>query len=318
MINRKKLLSAIVACVYFFCMLAFVPACAKEVKETYHVEMGVEIWSYWPENELLYYGARSGIDIADEKYKENILTNEKNELTLSVDGCPEISIITEYYIVRDSTGAVVKTIYPQEESSVGTYFKYYGIKDARGRWQPAELAHTIHDRSIPRYLNPWMNNYQLQRVAGEHKLCFSSPSVPEYDVEPYLFTINIDIKGETREPVSVRIEDDESFTKYALPNGRDVYVMHYSAKQARDHCPKIGVYSGETVVMAPASPAADKEDNEPYISMRFKGADENYLAGGTSFYGIMPDKAGVYLASFTYSGDDIYAPGEYVCYIVIP
>ena len=94
--------------------------------------------------------------------------------------------------------------------------------------------------------------------------------------------------------------------------------MHYSAKQARDHCPKIGVYSGETVVMAPASPAADKEDNEPYISMRFKGADENYLAGGTSFYGIMPDKAGVYLASFTYSGDDIYAPGEYVCYIVIP
>ena len=33
---------------------------------------------------------------------------------------------------------------------------------------------------------------------------------------------------------------------------------------------------------------------------------------------IMPDEAGVYLASFTYSGDDIYAPGEYVCYIIIP
>ena len=45
MINRKKLLSTIAACVYFFCMLAFVPACAKEVKETFHVEMGIAIWT---------------------------------------------------------------------------------------------------------------------------------------------------------------------------------------------------------------------------------------------------------------------------------
>ncbi len=317
MINRKKLLSAIVACMYFFCMLSFVPACAKEVKETFHAEMGIEIQTDWPERELLYYGVRSGYEVVDEKYKGNVLSNEKNELTLSVDGCPEISIITEYYIVRDSTGAVVKRIYPQEESSVGTYFKYYGIKDARGRWQPAELAYTIHDYSIPSYLRPWMNHYQLQRVAGEHKLCFSSPSVPEYDVEPYLFTVNINIQGETREPVSVRIEDDESFTKYALSNGRDVYVLNYGAKQAQDHCPKIGVYSGETVVMEPAPPAADKEDTYPYISMLFRKADEKYQVKGLLFYS-MPNEAGVYLASFTYSGDDVYAPGEYVCYIVIP
>ena len=318
MINRKKLLSTIAACVYFFCMLSFMPACDKEVNETFHAEMGVEIWSYWPERELLYYGARSGIDIADEKYKENILTNEKNELTLSVDGCPEIVICTDYYIVKDSTGAVVEWIYPQEESSVGTYFKYYGIKDERGRWQRTELAHTIHDGPRSSYIYPRTDYYQLQRIAGEHKLCFSSPSMPEYDVEPYLFTVNINIQGETREPVSVRIEDDESFTKYALSDGRDVYVLNYGAKQAQDHCPKIGVYSGETVVMEPASPAADKEDTDPHISMLFKKVDENYHVKLTSFRDRMPNEAGVYLASFTYSGDDIYAPGEYVCYIVIP
>ena len=90
MINRKKLLSTIAACVYFFCMLAFVPACAKEVKETFHVEMGIAIWTDWPERELLYFGVRSNYEVVDEKYKGNVLSNEKNELTLSVDGCPEI------------------------------------------------------------------------------------------------------------------------------------------------------------------------------------------------------------------------------------
>ena len=317
MITRKKVLSTIAACVYFFCMAAFVPACAKEVKETYHAEMGIEIRSEWPERELLYYGARSGMDIADEKYKENILTNEKNELTLSVDGCPEIGISTDYYIVRDSTGAVVKRIYPQEDSSVGTYFKYYGIKDKRGRWQPAELAHTIHDDVRSSYLFPRMDYYQLQRAAGEHKLCFSSPAVPEYGVEPYLFTININIQGETREPVSVRVEDDEAFTKYALSNGRDVYVLNYSVQQAQDHWPKIGVYSGEAVVMAPAPPATDQEDT-PHVSMLLRKVDDNYHVDLTIFRDRMPNEAGVYLASFTYSGDEVYAPGEYVCYIVIP
>ena len=318
MINRKKLLSAIAACVYFFCMLSLVPACAKEVKETYHVEMGIRIWTDWPERELLYRGERSFVDILDAPFRENVLTNKKSELNFSVDGCPEIAISSEYYIVEDSTGDFVKDIWPPEEDFTGTYFKYYGIKDARGRWQRTELAHTIHDDPVSSFAWPMMDHYQLQRVAGEHKLCFSSPSVPEYDVEPYLFTINIHIQGETREPVSVRIEDDESFTKYALSDGRDVYVLNYGAEQAQDHCPEIGVYSGETVVMEPAPPAADKENTNPYISMLFRKTDENYLAGGTNFYDLMPNEAGVYLASFTYSGDDIYAPGEYVCYIVIP
>ena len=317
MINRKKLLSTIAACMYFFCMLSFVPACAKEVKETFHVEMGIAIWTDWPERELLYYGVRSGYEVVDEKYKGNVLSNEKNELTLSVDGCPEIAIATEYYIVEDSTGTVVKEIWPteEEEAIAGTYFKYYEIKDERGRWKLMELAHTIRDSSMPSFLRPMMDHYQLQRIASEPKILFSSPFDSEYDIEPVDFTINIDIKGETREPVSVRVEDDESFTKYALPNGRDVYVMHYSAEQVL--CPKIGVYSGETVVMEPAPPTADKEDNEPYISMLFRKADEKYQVKGLLFYS-MPNEAGVYLASFTYSGDDVYAPGEYVCYIVIP
>ena len=319
MINRKKLLSAIVACMYFFCMLAFVPACAKELKETYHAEMGIAIWTDWPERELLYYGVRSNYEVVDEKYKGNVLSNEKNELSLSVDGCPEIAISTEYYIVEDSTGTVVKEIWPteEEEAIAGTYFKYYEIKDERGRWQLMELAHTIRDSSMPSFLRPMMDHYQLQRIASEHKILFSSPFDSEYDVEPVEFTINIDIKGESREPVSVRIEDDESFTKYALSNGRDVYVLNYGVEQAQDLCPEIGVYSGETVVMEPASPAADKEDTDPYISMLFRKADEKYHVKGLLFHS-MPDEAGVYLASFTYSGDDIYAPGEYVCYIVIP
>ena len=316
MINRKKLLSTIAACMYFFCMLSFVPACAKEVKETFHVEMGIAIWTDWPERELLYFGVRSGYEVVDEKYKGNVLSNEKNELTLSVDGCPEIAIATEYYIVEDSTGTVVKEIWPPEEGSHGTYFQYYNIKDEQGRWQQAELAHTIRDPSMPAFTFPMMDHYQLQRIASEHSIWFSSPFVPEYDVEPVDFRIHIHIKGESREPVSVRVEDDESFTKYRVIDGYDVYVRNYNA--AQDYCPKIGVYSGETVVMEPTSPVADKEDNEPYISMLFRTADENYYVKDTFFYNRMPNEAGVYLASFTYSGDEVYAPGEYVCYIVIP
>ena len=317
----KKFFSMICGALSFLCIFLALSACSGEKKETYHAEMGVSIWSFWPEHERLYYGARSGSEVLNEKFQKNVLTNEKSELNFSVDGCPGIAIVVEFYIVETSTDTAVKTIYPTEENSTsGTYFKYYAIKDDQDRWEETKLDHNIHDLPMPSYSGPNMNYYQLQRTAGEHKISFSSPFVPEYDVEPFLFTLNIDIKGETRKPVSLKVEEDDSFTKYELPYGRNVYVIDYGADQAQEHCPKIGVYSGDTVVVEPKYPDKTNPEEEltpPYISVLYRKADENYHVQDNVFHS-MPDEAGVYLVSFTYSGDDVYAPGEYICYIIIP
>lgn len=319
--GKQKVFYTIIGCMLCFCMFFTITACSGE-KKTYHAEMGVSIWSYWPDRERLYYGARSSSEMLNEQFQKNVLTNEKNELNFSVDGCLGISIIIEFYIVETSTDTVVKTIYPPEENSTsGTYFKYYAIKDNQNRWVETKLDHNIHDLPMPSYSGPNMNHYQLQCIAGEHKISFSSPFVPEYDVEPFLFTLNIDIKGETRKPVSLKVEDDDSFTKYELPYGRNVYVMNYGADQAQEHCPKIGVYSGDMVVVDPKYP--DKKTNleeeltSPYISVLYRKADENYHVQDNIFHS-MPNEAGIYLVSYTYSGDDVYAPGEYVCYVIIP
>ena len=322
MISRKNFLSLLIAGILFLCMFTIMSACSEEKKETYHAEMGITIWTCWPEYERLYYGTRSGSHLVVDRYKENVLTNEKSELDFSVNGRPGIAIVVEFYIVETSTDTVVKTIYPPEENSTaGTYFKYYAIKDAQDRWVETKLDHNIHDLPTPSYSVPNMNYYQLQREAGNHKICFSSPFVPEYDAEPFLFTLNINIKGETRKPVSIRIEDDEAFTKYQISSNRNVYVLNYGAEQAENHRPKIGVYSGDTVVVEPKypdkTPNPEEELTPPYISAFYRKADENYHVQDTFFRSI-PNEAGVYLASFTYSGDDVYAPAEYVCYIVIP
>ena len=121
----KKFFSMICGALSFLCIFLALSACSGEKKETYHAEMGVSIWSFCPEHKRLYYGARSGSEVLNEKFQKNVLTNEKSELNFSVDGCPGIAIVVEFYIVETSTDTVVKTIYPTEENSTsGTYFNH--------------------------------------------------------------------------------------------------------------------------------------------------------------------------------------------------
>ena len=88
----KKFFSMICGALSFLCIFLALSACSGEKKETYHAEMGVSIWSFWPEHERLYYGARSGSEVLNEKFQKNVL---------------------------------VKTIYPPEENSTsGTYFNH--------------------------------------------------------------------------------------------------------------------------------------------------------------------------------------------------
>ena len=59
-----------------FCLSSL--GCSKEEEAvTYSAAMGIEIRTYWPSIERLYYGAYNSPSVDD---KANVLTKEKNEL----------------------------------------------------------------------------------------------------------------------------------------------------------------------------------------------------------------------------------------------
>lgn len=316
--SRKKVLST---ALFFISLVICLPivGCSNKVKETYRAEMGVEIRSYWPMQEQLYYGSYSNTNADIQK---KVLTNEKSELNLDIEGCPGIAVSVEFYIVNDTTGKCVKTIkVPEETVKMGLYFNYYGIKDEQGIWQETDLVYDIYDKLQTDYYNrPTTNYYQLQRKAGEHQIVFSSPYDSEYEVASEYFTLYLNFKNDKRKTVRLAAENSDTFTKYEQISNRDVFVMKNGVKSGKDFLPKIGVYANEKVIVEPALPQSfNNEMIMPHVKSFFRKTDEFYsIIGHDNSLTSYPKESGVYLASFTYTGDNIYCPIEYVCYLVIP
>lgn len=298
--------------IFLICFCGLETGCKKKTEESYHAEMGVEINTYWPNRKQLYYGSYTSKNVIAQK---NVL---KDSLSLDVDGCPGVSISIEFYIVSDKTGEVVKTVrVPEETKEFGVFYQYYEIKDELGTWRPAKLAYDIYDypQASSRADNTITNNYQLQRISGEHLIVFKSPYDSEYKVERSDFILRLNLRGDARKQVELKAQDSDRYTKISV-NNRDVYIMQDGLYGTR--MPLIGVYDGETEIVSPQYPSGYNEGNT---------AIKAYLRKADEFYGSVLDviaepyyldSPGIYLVSYTFIGNATYCPAEYICYIVIP
>jgi len=139
-------------------------------------------------------------------------------------------------------------------------------------------------------------------------------------VEETYFTINLSLKEDTREKVRLKWVESDAYIKCDNVSGRDVYVMKNTIDSGNSVVPETGVYSENGTVITPSIPKNYNNDiEEPHIKAFYAKADEFYkISMPNSYAGTTPpEKSGVYLASFTYTGDEIYQAEEYICYIII-
>lgn len=318
MSTTKKLLSLFLTLVTACCLILLYGCSEKDnnIEDNYKVEMGLSIRTTWPEQKTLYYATRlSGASQSPDP----ILTEENNELSLDVEGCPLISISIHFYIMRGDSW--IETIDVPEEHLLhgGQYYYEYARKNKNGRWATLNLAHTLYDDPRPDSfsLSLRTNNYELQRLPGEHRIIFSYPFDKRYNIEKKFFTVYLNVKGDERKYATIKPADSDAYTKYQA-DGRDIFFMKNPITDGVPDLPQFGVYDGNTTVLAPTDPLDwFNESTVPHIKSWFVKTGESFMIDYPP-RSILPREPGVYLASFTYTGNEIYQPVEYVCYIIIP
>ncbi|MCI8435910.1 MAG: hypothetical protein HFK10_08180 [Clostridia bacterium] len=302
-------------------------ACKKE-PDKYSVRMTYQVSTAWPERKTI-----QGY-LADPNGK-HALTQDVPYVLLDVDGCPSVQVSIRFYIINETSPYRNVSYAPMEENEAdrtefGTSFYGYAIQQDDNQWKYVDPIHDIYDEQLPDQTFDYRNCYQLQRIPGLHRLKFRCPAFP-YPHNPdasftqdTIFTIDIHIKGDDRETVSLRAEESDDYTKLTDVDGRDLFIMKQGITAENKYLPRIGVYNqkGETVLnpMFPLFAIAP----EPHIRGYFAKLNEYYPYLERSrdpndwnlpYY---PKTSGLYLASFTYTGDERYQPAEYLCYIVIP
>ena len=192
--------------------------------------------------------------------------------------------------------------------------------------------HDIYDMQLHDQTVDYRNCYQLQRVSGLHRLKFRCPAFP-YRLNPEasftqdtIFTMEINIQGDDRENVTLRAEESDDYTKLTNIDGRDLFIMKQGISSENKFLPHIGAYNQDNeTVLAPMFPTAFYDKiSAPHIKGYFAKLNEYYpyferhRDPNESIAPDYPETSGLYLASFTYTGDERYQPVEYLCYIVIP
>ncbi len=297
-------------------------ACKKDTSpepDQYAVRMDFNIESRWPEISNISYR---------QLYTKGYIgkDGESLALDLDIDGCPRISVTLREVSLYNITKNQLHTFYPHEE-----YISYrddncflaYQVTTKDGDVYHT-FAHDIYDTDVPETTGAYYTNYyQLQRVAGLHQLWFHYPN-RNIDAT---FNLNITIKGDSRAPVTLRAEESDDYTKLTNVDGRDLFIMKQGIGNDNKFLPHIGVYNqqGETVLdpMFPTEYNAKYE--APHVKAWFEEMNEYYklpmsFINSSLAYSCVsyPEKSGVYLVSFTYTGDELYQADDYTCYVVIP
>ncbi len=319
----KKLICKLLAVILLLGALTGVlTACKKDTSpepDQYAVRMDFSIWSMWPE---VTDAHRYTLYTKGYLNREDAIT----ELNLDVDGCPRIHVsltnVELYNITQQKCYALPQ---PREEYSfrnIYNYFLSYRFYPPGG-YESRDLAYDIYDSEEPANTNSARPNcYQLQRAAGLHRLDFQLPSK---DIAA-VFTLNINLTGDSRAPVTLCAEESDDYTKLTNIDGRDLFIMKQGISSNHKFLPHIGVYNqrGETVLdpMFPTEYNAQYE--APHVKAWFAEMDEYYrlpyfvAPQPHNTCVSYPEKSGVYLVSFTYTGNELYQADDYTCYVVIP
>lgn len=325
----KKFVCKLLAVILLLGALTGVLTACKKEPDKYSVRMTYQVSTAWPERKTI-----QGY-LADPNGK-HALTQDDPYVLLDVDGCPSIQVSIRFFIINETSPYKDISYAPMEENEAdrtefGTSFYGYAIQQG-DKWKAADPIHDIYDRKLPDQTFDYSNCYQLQRVPGLHRLKFRCPAFP-YRLNPEasftqdtIFTMEINIKGDDRETVTLRAEESDDYTKLTNVDGRDLFIMKQGISGEKRFLPHIGAYSQDNdTVLAPMFPAY-KTDliSEPHINAYFAKLNEYYPYNERQRYyddrhlPYYPTTSGLYLVSFTYTGDEQYQPAEYLCYIVIP